>query len=198
MCRSKTLVFVPTKALAHNAALLFNHAGIPAAELHADLPQPMRQDSVQRFVTGDVNVLLASDLAARGLDIPDIAFVVNYSVPTKIERYIHRVGRTARAGKPGAAISLIREAHERQIQRKMTKRSPEGTVVKLTIPHDLIDRAREVVAQFQDLVDQELRQEEEDRLKRQQENELRRMRELLDVEEEIPAKTANEKPKKRK
>jgi ATP-dependent RNA helicase DDX27 len=198
MCQSKTLVFLPTKALAHTTALLFNHARIPAAELHADLPQPTRQDSVQRFTNGDVGVLLASDLAARGLDIPDIAFVINYSLPTQIERYIHRVGRTARAGKPGTAISLVGVPHEKQIQRKMAKRAPQGTVVKLTIPHDILAEARDVVAEFQGIVDQELKQEEEEKAKRQQENELRRMKELLDVEEEIPAKSRNEKPKRRK
>jgi ATP-dependent RNA helicase DDX27 len=197
-CRTKTLVFLPTKQLAHEMSLLFNYAGIPAGELHADLPQTGRQQSVEQFIQNKVNVLLASDLAARGLDIPDIEFVINYNIPTQIERYVHRVGRTARAGRTGVAISLVGEAHEKQIKRKMVKNSKGKVVPKLIVPAELLAKARAVVDQFHEKVEHDVKAEEEAKIKRAQENEVRRMKVLLDVEEEIPAKTTAEKPKKRK
>ncbi|OHT17516.1 DEAD/DEAH box helicase family protein [Tritrichomonas foetus] len=193
-CKNKTIIFFPTKQLAHHAALLFNYAGMHAAELHADLPQPDRQRSVQRFASGDVRILLASDLAARGLDIPDIMHVINYTVPNEIERYIHRVGRTARAGKTGTAISLIKEAHEKQVQKKMTKHAT-GPIQKMSVPAELFGQALEIVTKFDEKVQDDLRVEEEERVKRAQENELKRMKAILDVEEEIPTMTAAEKKK---
>jgi ATP-dependent RNA helicase DDX27 len=196
-CRQKTLVFLPTKLLAHQIALLFNYIGLKAAELHADLPQPERRASVERFTGNEVRILLASDLAARGLDIPDVEFVINYTGPTEIERYIHRVGRTARAGRKGTAVLLVREAHEKQIKRRMSKNA-KGPVEKVIIPPELMEKARDVIGSFQAKVDEDLKKEEEERVKRVQENELRKMKALLDVEEEIPAKEKDEKPKSRK
>jgi ATP-dependent RNA helicase DDX27 len=198
LCRAKTLVFLPTKQLAHEVSLLFNHAGIAAAELHADLPQAVRQESVVNFTQNKVRILLASDLAARGLDIPDIEYVVNYTIPTQIERYVHRVGRTARAGRPGVAISIIGAAHEKQIKRKMVKNSKGTVVPKLVVPPELLGKARAMVEAFDAQVQADIKAEEEAKLKRAQENEVRRMKVLLDVEEEIPAKTTAEKAKKRK
>ena len=196
MCRKKTIVFFPTKLLAHQAALMFNFMdskGLKsAAELHADLPQAERQASVDRFKNDEVRVLLASDLAARGLDIPDIEYVINYTIPTEIERYIHRVGRTARAGRSGTAISLVLEPHEKQIQRKMTKHSKPGTVEKLQIPNELLEKAREQMKEYQVRVDEEIAKEEEEKVRRAQENEVRRMKAILDVEEEIPQMTKQE------
>ena len=198
-CRKKTIVFFPTKMLAHQAALMFNFMdskGVKsAAELHADLPQAERQESVERFKNGEVRVLLASDLAARGLDIPDIEYVINYTIPTEIERYIHRVGRTARAGKEGTAISLVLEPHEKQIQRKMTKHSAKGTVEKLQIPADLFEKAKSQVSEYQAKVDEEIAKEEEEKIKRAQENEVKRMKAILDVEDEIPQMTKEERMK---
>ena len=112
-CRKKTLVFLPTKALAHQYHLMFKYLGIRTGELHADLPMPDRTKTIEDFQTDKIRILLASDLAARGLDIPNINYVVNYTIPNEIERYIHRVGRTARAGQPGVAFSLVGDAYEK-------------------------------------------------------------------------------------
>jgi ATP-dependent RNA helicase DDX27 len=91
---SNTLVFFRTKALAHYTKTLFDTLGISAAELHGNLNQKERLESLEKFKSGQVAVLLATDLASRGLDISGIQTVINYDMPTTYEVYIHRVGRT--------------------------------------------------------------------------------------------------------
>ena len=196
-CRSKTLVFFPTKLDAHKSSLLFNFAGISAAELHADMPQPDREKSIERFANNDVKILLASDLAARGLDINDIQYVINYTIPSQIERYIHRVGRTARNGKTGTAISFVCDANEKNVHRKMEKNSA-GPVQILEIPKELFHSAVEIVNKFEEKVKEEIEKEEKERIKRAEENEIRRMKQLLDIEEEIPTNDPSLEKKKKK
>ena len=75
------------------------------------MPQDRRNNAIQRFRDGEVNVLIATDVAARGIDLPDVSHVINYDMPRTADVYLHRIGRTARAGKKGNAISLI-EAHD--------------------------------------------------------------------------------------
>ncbi|HRK25223.1 MAG TPA: DEAD/DEAH box helicase, partial [Beijerinckiaceae bacterium] len=81
--------------------------GFNAAAIHGDLDQPARMKALDGFRNGDVTLLIASDVAARGLDIPDVSHVFNYDLPSHAEDYVHRIGRTGRAGKSGTAISLV-------------------------------------------------------------------------------------------
>lgn len=191
LCRKKTIVFFPTKQLAHYAALLFNYAGIKAAELHANLSQTERNNSIQEFSEDKVRILLASDLAARGLDIPDIKYVINYTIPNEIERYIHRVGRTARANKEGTAISFYGEPHEKKIKKKVEKKTPEQSQ-ELKIEPDLIEKAVEIINKFDEKVKQDMEKEELAKEKRKEEAELKRMKQLLDIEEEVPSKLSDD------
>ena len=80
--------------------------GFPAAELHGDLPQPVRTETLRRFKEGEIKLLVCSDVAARGLDIPKVSHVFNYDVPGNADDYIHRIGRTGRAGRSGRALML--------------------------------------------------------------------------------------------
>jgi superfamily II DNA/RNA helicase len=81
--------------------------GFSVAALHGDMDQRARMIALDRFKTGDVELLVASDVAARGLDIPDVSHVVNYDVPIHAEDYVHRIGRTGRAGKNGVSLTLV-------------------------------------------------------------------------------------------
>lgn len=81
--------------------------GFKVAALHGDLDQRSRMAALDKFKTGEVSLLVASDVAARGLDIPDVSHVINYDVPIHAEDYVHRIGRTGRAGRSGVAISLV-------------------------------------------------------------------------------------------
>ncbi|HXH23794.1 MAG TPA: DEAD/DEAH box helicase [Vicinamibacterales bacterium] len=101
------LIFCRTKAGAERLASRLNRMGIRAASLHADRTQQQRMAAVEGFRTGAYRVLVATDVAARGLDIDGIAHVVNFEVPDTPEAYVHRVGRTGRAESMGSALTLV-------------------------------------------------------------------------------------------
>ncbi len=90
--------------------------GFAAVSLHGDMDQYMRMDMLDKFKTGEVKFLIASDVAARGLDIPDVSHVFNFDVPTHAEDYVHRIGRTGRAGKSGEAFTLFTSTDDKYIE----------------------------------------------------------------------------------
>jgi ATP-dependent RNA helicase RhlE len=104
---TRTLVFVRTKRGADRLVRKLAGHEIRAAAMHGDLPQAARQRALARFESGQVQVLVATDVAARGLDIDDIAHVVNYDPPEEEKGYVHRTGRTGRAGRSGAAVTFV-------------------------------------------------------------------------------------------
>jgi superfamily II DNA/RNA helicase len=89
--------------------------GLPAVALHGDMDQSSRTAALDSFRKGEMTILVASDVAARGLDIPDVSHVFNYDVPHHPEDYVHRIGRTGRAGRPGASFTLLNQGDERYI-----------------------------------------------------------------------------------
>ena len=91
--------------------------GINAAALHGDLPQPVRMATLDKFKSGEITILVASDVAARGLDIDDMSHVFNFDVPFNPEDYIHRIGRTGRAGREGHSITLATSADAKYVQQ---------------------------------------------------------------------------------
>jgi len=105
--RGLTLVFVRTKRGADRLVRKLSGHGIDAVAMHGDLSQPVRQRALQRFGTGKVQVLVATDVAARGLDIDKVAQVINFDPPEEDKGYVHRTGRTGRAGRSGTAITFV-------------------------------------------------------------------------------------------
>jgi ATP-dependent RNA helicase RhlE len=103
---TRALVFTRTKHGADRVARQLHQAGIHAAAIHGNKSQPQRQRALEGFRSGQVPVLIASDIAARGIDIDEISHVINYDLPNVPETYVHRIGRTARAGAAGAAIAF--------------------------------------------------------------------------------------------
>jgi superfamily II DNA/RNA helicase len=119
------------------AASLTKH-GHDAAPIHGDLPQSVRTETLQRFRDGDLKLLVASDVAARGLDIPDVGHVFNYGPPPKDEDYIHRIGRTGRAGRTGESYTLVSPVDEKSwgfvlkmIDKDVEEFMPEGLLEEL-------------------------------------------------------------------
>jgi len=106
---TRTIVFVNTKRVAEKIEDFFRGNEVDGAVISGDVPQPKRIKLLERFSTGDLPVLVATDVAARGLHIPDVTHVINYDLPTDAEDYVHRIGRTARAGADGDAISFACE-----------------------------------------------------------------------------------------
>jgi ATP-dependent RNA helicase RhlE len=110
------LVFVRTKSGAERLARKLAAAGLKAAALHADRTQAQRTQAIEGFRSGRYRVLVATDVAARGLDIDGITHVVNYEVPSNRETYVHRVGRTGRADATGTALTLVAPEELRALQ----------------------------------------------------------------------------------
>jgi ATP-dependent RNA helicase RhlE len=117
----RVLVFVATKYTTEHLSLKLRRVGIAAAPLHGELSQGTRSQALADFKAGRVQVLVATDLAARGLDIAELPAVVNYDLPRSPVDYLHRIGRTGRAGETGVAVSFITaatSAHFRLIERR--------------------------------------------------------------------------------
>lgn len=103
----KIVVFCQTKRLCDKVARSLNDLGVKAAAIHGDLPQKNRERALQRFAEGKLPVLVATDVAARGIDIDDIGAVIHYEPAKDVKDYLHRSGRTARAGRDGWAVTLV-------------------------------------------------------------------------------------------
>jgi ATP-dependent RNA helicase RhlE len=123
----KTIVFSRTKHGANRIVKELHHARIPSAVIHGNKSQGARQRAMEEFRSGKIRVLVATDIAARGIDIDNISHVINYDLPNEPESYVHRIGRTARAGASGDAMAFCDETEgaflrdiERLIRRKIT------------------------------------------------------------------------------
>ena len=115
---SSGLIFVRTKARSQELADSLNSTGYPADALNGDLNQSRREQVLERFRQHSLKLLVATDVAARGLDIEDVSHVINYDFPQDCEDYVHRIGRTGRAGKTGIALTLL-TPRERSRQREV-------------------------------------------------------------------------------
>jgi len=127
----QALVFTRTKHMANNVAEALNEAGITAMAIHGNKSQPKRVQALSDFKTGRIRILVATDIAARGLDIVDLPHVVNFELPYVAEDFVHRTGRTGRNGVEGDAIALVcvDEDHLlRDIERLMKRSLPSQVV----------------------------------------------------------------------
>jgi superfamily II DNA/RNA helicase len=105
--RGLTMIFCRTKRVAGNLAEDLANRGFASAAVHGDLGQGAREQALRAFRSGKVDVLVATDVAARGIDVADVTHVINYECPDDEKTYLHRVGRTGRAGASGVAITLV-------------------------------------------------------------------------------------------
>ncbi len=126
------LVFVRTRAGTGDLAGELSARGFPSEALSGDLSQDARERTVSRFRSGQIKVLVATDVAARGLDIEDISHVFNYDLPDDVEIYVHRIGRTGRAGKTGIAISLVPVFERRRVRD--IERFTRSKLTRIEIP----------------------------------------------------------------
>jgi ATP-dependent RNA helicase RhlB len=113
----KVLIFCNTKIEAEILEWKLNHNGYDAGQISGDLHQKARIRVLEKFQDGDLDILIATDVASRGLHIDDITHVINYDLPQDAEDYVHRIGRTARAGNKGTAITLCCEEFAQHLER---------------------------------------------------------------------------------
>lgn len=132
------LIFARTRAETATLANELVIRGIPAEAIHGDLDQNARERVLGRFRANQLKVLVATDVAARGLDIDDISHVFNYHLPDDAEVYVHRIGRTGRAGKTGIAITLLSPKEKRRLREVEALTKQPVTEFKLPTPADII------------------------------------------------------------
>ncbi|EPA0455891.1 ATP-dependent RNA helicase SrmB [Vibrio fluvialis] len=116
----RAIIFFKTRERLAEVRAVLESAQIACSWIQGEMPQDRRNNAISRFRDGSVNILLATDVAARGIDVPDVSHVINFDLPRSADVYLHRIGRTARAGKKGIAISLV-EAHDQPMMDRVAR-----------------------------------------------------------------------------
>jgi ATP-dependent RNA helicase DDX27 len=185
---SETIVFFRSKASAHHMKIIFGLLGLKAAELHGNLTQLQRLEALEAFRDKEVDFLLATDLASRGLDISGIKTVINYDMPKNYAQYVHRCGRTARASQAGRAVSLVGEA-DRAVLKLAIKNSNDQVKHRI-IPASVVQRFEEKITGFQDAVKEIYAEEKEEKEMRQADMEATKAENMIIHEDEIKSRPA--------
>ena len=208
--KERVIVFFDTKAAAHRLMIICGLCGIKCAELHGNLTQPQRLEALEAFREGEVDVLLATDLAARGLDITGVQAVVNFEMPSQVDTYVHRIGRTARAGRGGKSCTLIGEGRrylmkevikdaedkrrkaESKKNRAADKRNTSGIIRSRTIPPAVVSHYVAKIASLEPHVEEVLAAEAVARMDRIAEMEAMRVENIIAHTSEIKARPQRE------
>ena len=135
----KTLVFARTRAYAEMLADQFDDAGIRAVALHGDLNQAKRTRNLEKLTSGRVNVLVATDVAARGIHVDDIDLVVQADAPDEYKTYLHRSGRTGRAGRSGTVVTLITRQRRRRMGELLDRAEIDAPFEEVAVGDDLLE-----------------------------------------------------------
>ncbi|WAB82161.1 DEAD/DEAH box helicase [Microcella daejeonensis] len=135
----KTLVFARTRAFAEELAEQLDDAGIAATSLHGDLNQRNRQRNLDKLTSGRASVLVATDVAARGIHVDDISLVVQADAPDEYKTYLHRSGRTGRAGKVGTVVTLITKPRRRRFEELLARAEITATTDEVRVGDALLD-----------------------------------------------------------
>jgi len=165
--KNRVIVFCATRASAHHLAILFGLCGLSFTEIHGNLSQAERVEGLQRFQRGEADYLLATDLAARGLDLNKVETVINYHLPLDVARYIHRVGRTARMGRAGRAVTIYCPEEYGKVKQlgKQCCTKVKSKVVKRTVAAEAIqgwvDRIKGLNEDIKLIVEEESLEREE-------------------------------------
>ena len=150
----RLIIFCRTKKGVDNLASALQSRGYSAEGLHGDLSQNQRDRVMKKFRDGSLDILIATDVAARGLDIDNVNFVINYDIPQDPESYVHRIGRTGRAGNTGVAMTFITPREFRQL--KLIERVAKTKIKRRELPSvgDVLERQREqIVGRMETLLD---------------------------------------------
>ncbi|KAI9705717.1 MAG: nucleolar DEAD-box protein required for synthesis of 60S ribosomal subunit [Bogoriella megaspora] len=185
----RAIVFFRQKKEVHRVRVVFALCGLKAGELHGSMSQEQRNRAVEDFRSGVTSFLLATDLASRGLDIRNVSTVLNFSAPQNHDLYLHRVGRTARAGRSGRACTLAAES-DRKVVKQAVKvaRAQDAKVVSRTVPGDEADHWAERLNRMNQEIDAILQDEKEERAMAQAEMHIRKGDNLIKYEDEIKSR----------
>ena len=139
------IIFCKTKADVEDLTNKLIEKGMKADNLHGDISQPLREKILGKFRNRKINILVATDVAARGIDVGDLTHVINYAIPNDPESYVHRIGRTGRAGKKGTAITFVTPSEFRKM--KFIKKFTQAEIVKQKVPErqEIVDLRKKKV-----------------------------------------------------
>ncbi|KAN0115051.1 DEAD domain containing protein [Hyaloscypha variabilis] len=182
----RVIVFFRQKKEAHRARVIFGLSGLKATELHGSMSQEQRITSVEAFRDGKASFLLATDLASRGLDIKGVDTVINYEAPQSHEIYLHRVGRTARAGRQGRACTLAAEPDRKVVKAAVKSGRAQGAkIVSRVIEASEADKWSDKVDAMEEEIEEIMKEEKEDKQLAQAEMQVRRGENIIVHEDEI-------------
>ncbi|KAF9453798.1 DEAD-domain-containing protein [Macrolepiota fuliginosa MF-IS2] len=190
--KRRVIVFLRSKKLAHQMRIVFSLIGMKCEELHGDLTQEQRLRALQLFRDGAVDFLMATDLAARGLDIKGVETVINYDMPTQLAQYLHRVGRTARAGNKGRSVTLIGEADRKMLKAAIKHAAAEDQVRHRVLPTEAVQHWSDKLVELKGEISEVLQEEKEEKQLRRAEMELKKGQNMVEHQDEIfsrPART---------
>ncbi|EGR33819.1 hypothetical protein IMG5_036350 [Ichthyophthirius multifiliis] len=189
--KDKTVIFFKTKKQCHRMAIIFGLFKLSVCELHGNMTQNQRIQAFTDFKEGKYSYLMATDLAARGLDIQGLKAVINYELPTEVSRYIHRVGRTARAGKEGVSLTLGTEQELKSL-KKMLKENQDSAMKKFSIPEDILKSYQDKIKGIEREIERVIDEEQAERQLRKAEMEMKKAENLIKFQDDIlnkPKKT---------
>lgn len=185
----RVIIFFRQKKEAHRVRVIFALCGLNAAEMHGSMSQEQRISAVEAFRTGKASYLLATDLASRGLDIKGIETVINYEAPQSHEIYLHRVGRTARAGRTGRSCTLAAEPDRKVVKAAVKSGKAQGAQIRQrTVDPSDVDEWHKKVEGLADDVEDVLREEKEEKVLQQVDRDLTKADNIVKYADEIKAR----------
>ncbi|KAJ4268810.1 nucleolar DEAD-box protein required for synthesis of 60S ribosomal subunit [Fusarium torreyae] len=187
--KERVIVFFRQKKEAHRARIIFGLLGLSCAELHGSMNQTQRISSVEDFRDGKVSYLLATDLASRGLDIKGVDTVINYEAPQSLEIYVHRVGRTARAGRKGTALTLASESDRKVVKAAVKAGKAQGAkIVSRQLDAGEVDTLQDQIDEMDDEIEEIMQEEKEEKHLAHVEMQVKKGENLIQHEADIKSR----------
>ncbi|KAK3139782.1 hypothetical protein QOZ80_5AG0390100 [Eleusine coracana subsp. coracana] len=181
--KKNVIIFSGTKQSAHRLKIIFGLSSLKAAELHGNLTQAQRLEALEVFKKQEVDFLIATDVAARGIDIVGVRTVINFSCPRDVKTYLHRVGRTARAGREGYAVTFVTD-DDRSLLKAIAKKAGSQLKSRIVAEKPVAECAK-LIEDLEDQISTIIREEREEMALRKAEMEVAKAENMIAHKEEI-------------